>query len=200
MLYTFLHRIPVADWHPELPAAYRQRLARMRSSQARARTLGGLWLLQKCAELAGFDAPPLARLGRDPHGRPQWSGGPHFNISHSGNLVACVIAGRGPIGLDVEQIRPVDTLRLGRFLAPSERAASAQSPEAFFSAWTAREATVKATGRAGLARIARVELGTDHASVDGERLCIQWPPLAAGYKACVATPVPTRLVWVREWA
>lgn len=188
LVYGFVHTLPLADWQPDLPSAYSDRLTRMRSARARNQTLAGLWLLQQGAKLAGFGDLVLSALERNTDNRPCLPEGPEFNISHSGDLAACVIACDRALGLDVEKVRPVDTTRLGRFLSPNERSAAVEDIDAFFSAWTAREAVVKATGRAGLARIARVQFpGSDQATVDGERLHVQRLELAAGYKACLAS-------------
>lgn len=191
VVYAFVDALPLADWRPDLPPAYSERLARMRSAGAHDRTLGGLWLLQQGASMAGLRAPALSTLERDDHDRPHLPDGPEFNISHSGDLVACALAHDCALGLDVERIKAVDTARLGRFLARDEHSAVEEDTEAFFNAWTAREAVVKATGQAGLARIARVQFtSTDQAVVDGETLYVQRLALARGYKASLATVAP----------
>lgn len=187
VFYTLLQSQPWADWQPALPPAYSERLGRMRNTDARARTLGGLWLLQHGMTLAGFGPAPLTALERDQHDRPRFTDGPEFNISHSGDLIACVITRELAVGLDVERVRQVDAEKLSRFLAPHERHEAASDSVSFFRAWTAREAVVKATGRAGLARIARVQIAADHASVDGEQLYLHRLALVAGYEACLAT-------------
>lgn len=184
-------------WQPELPGDWRRRLARMRSDAARRRTLGGLWLLRESLEFAGFPEATLARLVRDPHGRPTLPGGPAFSISHCGPHVACAVTAEAPLGLDVERVRPLDVSRFARFLSAEEAAAAARDPAAFFAAWTAREATVKAGGRVGLARIARVRVSDGWAELDGDRLHLQWPMLGAGLVACLAAPVPLAPAVVR---
>jgi 4'-phosphopantetheinyl transferase len=79
-----------------------------------------------------------------------------FNISHAGEYVICAVA-RGPVGVDIELIRPVREMEsiIGRYFHADERAAwLALEPslreEAFFVLWCAREAAMKCTGR-GLA-------------------------------------------------
>ena len=90
--------------------------------------------------------------------------------------------------LDVEKIRAVDTARLRRFLG-EERAGGESNPEEFFADWAAREATVKASGKIGLARIARVQLSGGLSRVDNETWQLHFPQLASDYAACLATDV-----------
>lgn len=161
-----------------LPPAYRSRVAAMTSSAARARTVAGLWLLGQALATAGRPAAALEQVGFAAGGRPELRGGPWFSISHSEALVACALAQDGPIGLDVEQRRAHVSPRLAERMTPPGGD--------FFAAWCAREATVKASGRVGLARVRAIELTDDIARLDG----YAWPlcplTLDAGYAACLA--------------
>ncbi len=91
-----------------------------------------------------------------PRGKPYLNlTGPslEFNASHSGSLFACAISNVGPIGFDIEEIRPLsDALSIGKnFFSPAEcqRLTAIPEPErihAFFQCWTRKEAVIKATG------------------------------------------------------
>lgn len=83
---------------------------------------------------------------------------PHFNVSHSADMGVVAVTAAGPVGIDVEELRPVpDALDIGRnFLAPGEAALLKQCTglalsETFLRIWTCKEACVKATG-AGLSQ------------------------------------------------
>lgn len=87
----------------------------------------------------------------------------HFNLSHSGGLALYAIASQ-PVGIDLEQIRPLsDAEQLAkRFFTPAEAEAIAALPRAqkqaaFLNAWTRKEAYLKATGD-GLAGLDAVEV------------------------------------------
>jgi 4'-phosphopantetheinyl transferase len=110
--------------------------------------------------LASYLERPAGRIVfcRGEHGKPALAGEDgdgalHFNLSHSHN-VALIAVGRGrEVGVDVEAVRADrDHARLAkRYFAPSEiDALNALPPtgraEAFFSAWTLKEAFMKATG------------------------------------------------------
>ena len=107
------------------------------------------------------DADPRAiRFEYSVRGKPSLAGiqGCHFNVSHSGSLLACALTSAAPIGVDVERIRPmVDAAAIAkRFFstAEAERVLSAPQESAaslFFEIWTRKEAFLKATGT-GLSR------------------------------------------------
>ena len=89
-----------------------------------------------------------ADLSYGPHGKPQVGYLPAFNLSHSGRYVACV-TGNGPVGVDVEQVRPVNVKVAQRVLSAEELAwmQQAEAPEARFCLlWTCKEAVAKLFG------------------------------------------------------
>ncbi|WP_123657417.1 4'-phosphopantetheinyl transferase family protein [Salinisphaera japonica] len=146
----------------------------MQDRRAQAQTIAGLLLLRH----ALADDACWWRLGRSATGRPEIAGGPSFSISHSKDRVACAIADVGPIGLDIEARRDDVSPRLIARIATAEHE--------FFAAWCAREATVKASGRVGLARVRAIELGSAHARLDNADWPLRWLDLAPGYAACLA--------------
>lgn len=199
LIHTTLAETPPAEvWEPKLPAAWRERLGRMRSEAARRRSLAGLWLLREAAAMAGLPEAVLAELSQDSNGRPILPGGPSFNVSHCDLRAACAVTADTAVGLDLEWVRPIDVRRFARFLGVGEVAAAERDPAVFFNAWTAREAAVKAGGRVGLARIARVRVNGDRAELDGETLYLQWPVVTDGLTACLASPEPLAPATVRE--
>lgn len=77
----------------------------------------------------------------------------HFNLAHSGEMALLAVTRQGDIGVDVEQIHPLeDLLQLAeRNFSPRERAAlqglpPGQQELAFFEIWTRKEAFIKAIG------------------------------------------------------
>ncbi len=97
-------------------------------------------------------------FGAGPFGKPHLlepASAIEFNLSHTvGRGLLAVSHGRD-VGVDIEQIRPVDALGLAvRSFSPREREALAAFPEqervhAFYRGWTRKESFVKAHG-AGL--------------------------------------------------
>lgn len=76
-----------------------------------------------------------------------------FNLAHSGDRVLYAVTQHDPIGIDIEQLRPVQQIEqiVSRYFSPEERQAFQslpvnQQPLAFFRAWTGKEAFLKAIG------------------------------------------------------
>ncbi|MEU6664502.1 4'-phosphopantetheinyl transferase superfamily protein [Streptomyces sp. NPDC046727] len=95
-------------------------------------------------------APESVRLTRGRWGKPRLARetGPHFSLSHSGELALLALAPR-PVGVDVELPRAgLDALRLaGRFFTAEESDWVARDGHAAFTRlWTRKEACVKAAG------------------------------------------------------
>ncbi|WP_207921195.1 4'-phosphopantetheinyl transferase superfamily protein [Micromonospora sp. KC721] len=96
----------------------------------------------------GVDACQVA-LGREPAGRPYVVGAPglHLTISHCRGLAAVAVARHGPVGIDIEQIRPLPAAELARrWFSGPEADWVAAHPDHFLPLWTQKEAVGKALG------------------------------------------------------
>ncbi|GGP46724.1 4'-phosphopantetheinyl transferase family protein [Streptomyces abikoensis] len=112
--------------------------------------------LVRAAAAHALRVPPgEIRVGREARGRP-WLGGAaeglHVSVSHCAGVVAVALSRLGPVGVDIERLRPLPAVALGRrwFSAAevrwlAERAAGEQ-PAAFLWLWTHKEAIGKARG------------------------------------------------------
>ncbi|MFF5706535.1 4'-phosphopantetheinyl transferase family protein [Streptomyces sp. NPDC012794] len=99
------------------------------------------------AERLGLDAHDL-RIHYDPAGKPYLPDQPgtHVSWSRSDGLLLLGATETGPIGVDVELVRPASSsLDVLTFIYPG--VPDGVGPETFFHAWTLLEAAVKATGR-----------------------------------------------------
>jgi len=115
---------------------------------------------QKTTALSGFARKALAasarksgvilkELEQDDRGAPIPKDGCHWSISHKDRYVAGVVA-PGPIGIDIERVRPYDRAMRKKIAGQAEwQLGAADSIKFFFRVWTAKEAVLKATG-AGL--------------------------------------------------
>lgn len=163
------------------PALYRERLSSMTSATARARTMAGLWLLEQYCAAHGWTDAHYHRMGLGPGGKPEFASGPFFSISHSRQLIACACDPDHPIGIDVEFRRQKVSPKLRKTIAPTGD---------FFINWCAREATVKASGHVGLARIRATKVERCTAILDEQRWFLSHPELAPDYSCCIASPMP----------
>jgi 4'-phosphopantetheinyl transferase len=138
-----------------LAAVDERRRLRLRRARDREQLVLGRTLVHHLAAPPGASGP--CRLEFGSHGKPYLDGAAHFNLSHSGAVVACALSLRGPVGVDVEafeRLASTDGLE-ARILHPHERRALDAAPPPlrrplFERCWTRKEAVIKATG-AGLA-------------------------------------------------
>lgn len=134
-----------------------------RAEQARAEFIVGRALAKALVGAAlGVDPVEVAvtqrcgRCGSLSHGRPVAAAGgrrgPHFSVSHSGGHVVLAVSGDGPVGVDVEVVRPIPELRglAESVLAPRELvqmdACDGTALDWFFRRWCVKEALTKRDG------------------------------------------------------
>lgn len=91
------------------------------------------------AYLRAFSAPAPAVL-RTEKGKPYFESGPHFSVSHSGGLIACVFHDR-EIGLDIQKIKSISDKVTRIYLG-----GTFPTPEAQTEAWTRYESCGKRRG------------------------------------------------------
>lgn len=173
-----------ASWRAALSAPVRERLAAMTSTRARRQSEDGLRLLAAAAGHDGWPIDLAALTRRD--GQLAMPDGPAISLSHAGDYAVCAVTGGGAIGVDIERIRPLRTLRVLRLLSLKENAAAERDPAMFFVSWTAREAVIKATGEVGPRRLAAVQVEADTAWLDDRAFRLSRPPAPEGYALCVA--------------
>jgi 4'-phosphopantetheinyl transferase len=103
--------------------------------------------------LSGLD-PAGIKFDYAKHGKPYLAGSDlAFNVSHSGKRALIALAHSRRVGVDVERVRklPDSEAVARRFFAPAEVAEYLAVPElqrvqAFYNAWTRKEAFIKAVG------------------------------------------------------
>ena len=90
------------------------------------------------------------RIFENEFGKPVTESGVCFNLSHSGDWALLVVSDR-EVGCDIEQVRQVDPIRLGKVVFTENELAqiqnSADRQGAFFTLWTKKEALLKCMGK-----------------------------------------------------
>lgn len=89
----------------------------------------------------------------NPWGKPELAlpGAPFFNLSHTDDLGALAIGWRCPVGVDIEQVRPIEPDVAKLSFSPAEQAElarlhGAEWLQGFYRCWTRKEAVIKALG------------------------------------------------------
>lgn len=107
------------------------------------------------AEFLADRAPREVRLGRNRAGRPEVLGAPWLSVSlsHTGGAVLAACSVAGPVGVDIERVRPLRRPAdlAARILDPADLARwrtrpRAERETALLRRWTCKEAVLKAAG------------------------------------------------------
>jgi len=135
-----------------------QRADRFHFETHRNRFMAGRGILRTLLATYLECAPDKLNFSYGPNGKPALAdelsqSGLFFNLAHSDDLALIAVTRLGPIGVDVERIRPMpdsDEL-VERFFSVRESALFQKLPDeqknlAFFNLWTRKEAWLKATG------------------------------------------------------
>lgn len=91
------------------------------------------------------EVPALARGER---GKPFFPDCPerHFNLSHTAGLCLCALSAAGPVGADIERVRPRRAGLPRYVMSDGELAAFDGTWERFYEIWTLKEAYCKFLG------------------------------------------------------
>lgn len=140
----------------------RARWQRLRTAGLRDRFAAAHWARRRIlADRLGVDPAPL-RFATGRWGKPELADHRVFHsLSHSGEVAMVAVSDAGPIGVDVEAIRPdLPAGRLARtFFRPDEAlavAGAADPPARYVRLWTRKEAAGKVTG-IGLDQALRID-------------------------------------------
>ena len=144
----------IADWIEELPVQKQILVKKIRQQNDKVLSLAGLQLLK--LGMANFSTIPfsLSQLEFPKHAKPLFDGDIDFNISHSGDIVCCVISDTAKVGIDIELQRDVKPATLKKFLSESPNQATIESTDNnkrdFFNLWTKNEAIIKAANHGSI--------------------------------------------------
>ena len=157
-----LWQADLAAPHPAWPADESTLSAEEKARQARLRTPALCETYARAhgfvrAVLSHYTGQPASALAfeAEPNGKPTLPGsGLHFNLSYRPGRALLALSNAGPVGVDVEFVRPLpDAAALVQELfSPAEQAALRAAAPAnywplFFTIWTRKEAYAKMLGQ-----------------------------------------------------
>ncbi len=165
------------------PPEKRERILRQRSrKKAEAMAVGAALVRHMLLRELGI---PLEdqRMAYGPWGKPYLPDRPgaHFNLSHSGDWVACAVSRRA-VGVDLQAVVPFSLPLARRVCSPEELAGITAAPdraEAFARLWSRKEAHLKLLGRGisgGLREAGGEGAVLQSASWEGYCLAVASPP------------------------
>lgn len=141
-------------------------------------------------------------------GKPVCRDGTAISITHTGDRVACVVAQRGLVGIDLERIdeeREVSQI-VARFFSAEEQAwIAAGSPRRFFMLWVIKEAFVKAHGQSILGGLEKLRCVVNAARIEAQALEGTYRDLGlyardGMFLGLATTDVPLTDVEFRRWS
>src|SRR6185312_4289424 len=92
-----------------LPDSLQKDVLRKKEWIDRQLSIAGKLLVAEAFQQLRKGLRSLTGLQYNTHHRPYFEGGSDFNIAHSGNIVICCATDMGKIGVDIEQIKSIDT-------------------------------------------------------------------------------------------
>lgn len=176
------------------PVSFRERLHRLYQDTDKMRFLLGRMLLIKALEEYGFNPEVSGTIKLSAHGKPYLPGEDfYFNISHSGNYVICAAMQGSDIGVDVEQMKPIELETVRRVMNDKEWEEidnSSNPEETFYRYWCMKEAAVKADGRGFFIESEQVTVEGESVFISGECWCLKELSLHPEYKMYLAFKEP----------
>jgi 4'-phosphopantetheinyl transferase len=166
-----------------------------------ARHVLGRWLILMV--LKDLQVPvTVADIRTNLYGKPYIPAAPAFSLSHSHDLIICAALRHGPVGIDIEYLRPLAWPAYQQAFSQQEWrtvATAARPSEALLHRWTQKESVLKADGRGLQLPLSSVALHGLQATIGEEPQPWHLLPLAwQGYTVCVSTRVPVQTVRLKD--
>jgi len=183
-----------------VPADISRKVRAYRRWQDAHAALLGKHLLIKA--MSHFNQPaPLDALQYSATGRPYLDGALDFNISHAGNLVVCAVSTDDRIGIDLEELKPIEFSDFNGLFTVKEWEdihAAADPLAQFYHYWTIKEAVVKADG-VGISELNTLTvINHDTAQLLDTTWYLKKIPLAAEYVCHLATAAAAPDITIEE--
>jgi 4'-phosphopantetheinyl transferase len=179
-----------------LPQNMRAEALKKRAWTDKQLYIAGKLLLAKV--LQQFDVRvSLGDVKYNSHHRPYFDNGIDFNIAHSGNLAVCCGTDTGRVGIDIEQIKPIDLSEYTDYFTYAEWEVIRRYPDimrGFYDFWTRKEALLKAIGTGFHTPLASVDVTHDVVEYDNVTYHIQKLNIDAAYPCHCATTSPSGVI------
>lgn len=147
----------------ELSEDKAKRIQRLVFAKDRSRSLYGLLLLRKIMHKSGYTDFTLKHVIHPKNEKPYIDKryNPEkvdFNITHSGEIVACAAISGALIGLDTEWMQNKQHRLSEHFMTPEEIAWVGKSEARFLELWTQKEALIKVDPKGKLMQLKSIKI------------------------------------------
>lgn len=176
-----------------LPLAMQQQNKRYVQWKDRLRHLFGKLLLRDALQQAGFGPDCLEQLYYNEFNRPYISESIDFNLSHSGDFVICAITNVSKVGIDVEEIAPVDFDDFDRVMTPEQWQrihAAENSQQMFFTCWAIKESMIKAESSGMSLPLLQIHIKDNHVYYQDKVWYVKELPVHESYCTWVCADQP----------
>jgi len=195
ILYATIDQEPLSEarfhqYLSRLPDDLRTSVLRYHNWTDQHLVLFGKLLLLKGLERFGIVNPSLGLLKYSDYKRPYFDDTIDFNISHSGRYVLCAISDEYRIGIDVEEIRPIDLQDFKDLWTHAEWRAIQEADDQhleFYRYWTRKEAVIKADGKGMYIPLKEIDVTGDRVTVGANTWFLQEVQLSSSNRVHVAT-------------
>jgi 4'-phosphopantetheinyl transferase len=169
----------------------RSRNSRYVQWQDQLRDLLGKLLLVNAFKKIGLQQYGLHQIRYNEYGRPYMGNATDidFNISHSGSFVLCAITRGLKVGVDIEEIIPVNLCDFEDTMTCQQWAiieASKEPLQCFYSFWTKKESVIKADSRGLSIPLQDIHIKENTVQHDGRKWYLKEINIDPGYCMSVA--------------
>ncbi|WP_338356160.1 4'-phosphopantetheinyl transferase family protein [Yeosuana marina] len=155
-----------------------------------AHLFGKLLLLEGLKEYDKSGKLNLSHLNYSPNGKPYFESDINFNISHSGNYVLCAIGKKINVGVDIEEIKPIQFKDFKNIMSQQQwfliRNAE-NSTKRFFDFWVIKESVVKAAGDGLTSGLDKIWIDYSFAEYNNKKWNLNLFQIDENYSSCIAT-------------
>ena len=172
ILYSYIdrdkHSFFVNKKLPEMPLDFQLRILKYRKWENVQASIIGRLLLDNLIKI--FDSKlGIEQLVYNSNQKPYFENNQiFFNISHTEDIVVCVVTDINEIGIDIEKLQNININNFKKILTGREwetLISSQNSMDRFISLWTQKEAVVKATGYGFSLNLDSFEITDDNKTV-----------------------------------
>jgi 4'-phosphopantetheinyl transferase len=172
----------------QLPPHFQKQILEYHNDELRLNKLCGKLLLQYGLTDSG-STETMKDITQNRFGKPMLKN-TFFSLSYSENLVLCAIYPDGPIGIDVEKIKPVDVKDFRKAFTDHEWDSlkiSGFSMEVFYRYWSIKESVLKAEGSGLFISPERIEVCDSRVILNGKEWYVTETEVEKNYICSLAT-------------